>query len=172
MMDAIQRAVPVPEAEVIMHGAFGRQVFGQIAPLAAGAQYVHHTIDHLAHVDAPLAATPLGGRNKGFRLDPFLVGQIARIAQLVAVVTGTVSGGPHGAPHETNRCHPENHMWFGQFKRLIRLIRLTDSSDSHCLRTDTYGLDGNTVTYYGLAPRYRTDAGMSGYWSTTPGVEY
>ena len=31
MMDAIQRAVPVPQAEVIMHGASGRQILGQRA---------------------------------------------------------------------------------------------------------------------------------------------
>ena len=48
MMDAIQRAVPVPQAEVIMHGASGRQILGQRAPLAAGAQNVHHAVDHLA----------------------------------------------------------------------------------------------------------------------------
>ena len=42
MMDAIQRAVPVPQAEVIMHGASGRQILGPRAPLAAGAQNVHH----------------------------------------------------------------------------------------------------------------------------------
>ena len=47
MMDAIQRAVPVPQAEVIMHGASGRQILGQRAPLAAGAQNVHHAVDHL-----------------------------------------------------------------------------------------------------------------------------
>ena len=32
MMAAIQRAVPVPQAEVIMHGASGRQILGQRAP--------------------------------------------------------------------------------------------------------------------------------------------
>ena len=31
MMDAIQRAVPVPQAEVIMHGASGRHILGQRA---------------------------------------------------------------------------------------------------------------------------------------------
>ncbi len=134
MIDAVQRAVPVPEAEVIMHGASGRQVFRQRTPLAAGAQYVHHGVEHLAHVDAPLAAAPLGGRNKRLDMRPFLVGQVAGIAHLIAVVAGTVFGGPHGAPHETNRCHPGNHIWFSQFKRLPRL---TDSSDSQCLRTDT-----------------------------------
>ena len=54
MMDAIQRAVPVPQAEVIMHGASGRQILGQRAPLAAGAENVHHAVDHLADSDAPV----------------------------------------------------------------------------------------------------------------------
>ena len=59
MMDAIQRAVPVPQAEVIMHGASGRQILGQRAPLAAGAENVHHAVDHLADSDAPFAAAGL-----------------------------------------------------------------------------------------------------------------
>ena len=33
MMDAIQRAIPVPQAKVIMHGASGRQLLGQCGPL-------------------------------------------------------------------------------------------------------------------------------------------
>ena len=41
MMDAIQRAVPVPQAEVIMHGASGRQILGQRRHWPAGAQNVH-----------------------------------------------------------------------------------------------------------------------------------
>ena len=55
MMDAIDRfcgrgrgAVPGPQAEVIMHGASGGQVFGKTAPLAASAENVHHAVDHLA----------------------------------------------------------------------------------------------------------------------------
>lgn len=38
----IERAVPVPQAEIIVHRAARRMVFGQIAPLAAGAQDVRH----------------------------------------------------------------------------------------------------------------------------------
>jgi hypothetical protein len=34
---------------------------------------------------------------------PFLIGQVARIAQLVAVVAGAVFGSPHKAPHEKQR---------------------------------------------------------------------
>ncbi len=51
MMDAIERAVPTPQAEVIVHGASGRQVLGQRAPLAAGAEQVHHAVDHLVHLE-------------------------------------------------------------------------------------------------------------------------
>ena len=44
-------SVAVPQAEVIMHGASGRQILGQRAPLAhAGAQNVHHAVDHLAPI--------------------------------------------------------------------------------------------------------------------------
>ena len=65
MMDAIQRAVPVPQAEVIMHGASGRQILGQRAPLAAGAQNVHHAVDHLADSDAPFPPPGLPGGISG-----------------------------------------------------------------------------------------------------------
>ena len=131
-MDAIQRAVPAPQAEVIMHGAPGWQVFGKIAPLAAGAQNVHHAVDHLAHVDAPFAAAPLGGRDKRLDMRPFLIGQVAWIAQLVAVVAGAVFGSPHGAPRETNRCQQGNHRQVAASR-----ARLTDPSESQSPRTDT-----------------------------------
>ena len=86
MMDAIQRAVPVPQAEVIMHGASGRQILGQRAPLAAGAQNVHHAVDHLADSDAPFAAAGLARRDQRLDMRPFRIGQVARITQFVAVV--------------------------------------------------------------------------------------
>ena len=66
-MDAIERAVPAPQAEVIVHGASGRQVLGRRAPLAAGAQQVHHAVEHLADIDPPFAATGLARRDQ--RLD-------------------------------------------------------------------------------------------------------
>ena len=69
MMDAIQRAIPVPQAEVIMHGASGRQFLGQRAPFAAAG---------------------LARRDQRLDMRPLLIGQIARIEQLVAVVTGAV----------------------------------------------------------------------------------
>ena len=65
MMDAIERAVPGPQAEVIMHGASGGQVFGKTAPLAASAENVHHAVDHLAQINAALAAATLAGGISG-----------------------------------------------------------------------------------------------------------
>ena len=68
-----------------MHGASGRQVLGQRAPLAAGAQNVHHAVDHLADSDAPFAAAGLARRDSR---------EVARITQFVAVVARAVVGTP------------------------------------------------------------------------------
>jgi hypothetical protein len=76
MMDAIQRAIPVPQAEVIMHGASGRQVLGQRAPLAAGAEQIHHAVDHLAQIDAALAAAGLARRDQRLDMRPENAGAI------------------------------------------------------------------------------------------------
>jgi hypothetical protein len=37
MVDALQRAVPVPQLQIVVHRALRRQVFWQSLPLAAGA---------------------------------------------------------------------------------------------------------------------------------------
>ena len=126
MMDAIQRAVPVPQAEVIMHGASGRQILGQRAPLAAGAQNVHHAVDHLADSDAPFAAAGLARRDQRLDMRPFRIGQVARITQFVAVVARAVVGSPHGAPQEQIH-HPRESQLIQLFKRGRRI---TDSSDT------------------------------------------
>ena len=88
-----------------MHGASGRQI-GQRAPLAAGAQNVHHAVDHLADSDAPFAAAGLARRDQRLDMRPFRIGQVARITQFVAVVARAVVGSPHGASKFTT---PENH---------------------------------------------------------------
>ena len=78
--------------EVIMHGASGRQILGQRAPLAAGAQNVHHAVDHIADSDAPFAAAGLARRDQRLDMRPFRIGQVARITQFVSVIkiNGTV----------------------------------------------------------------------------------
>ena len=112
--------------EVIMHGASGRQILGQRAPLAAGAQNVHHAVDHLADSDAPFAAAGLARRDQRLDMRPFRIGQVARITQFVAVVARAVVGSPHGAPQEQIH-HPRESQLIQLFKRGRRI---TDSSDS------------------------------------------
>ena len=126
MMDAIQRAVPVPQAEVIMHGASGRQILGQRAPLAAGAQNVHHAVDHLADSDAPFAAAGLARRDQRLDMRPFRIGQVARITQFVAVVARAVVGSPHGAPQE--QIHHPIHPTHKVPGRTLRRLRITADS--------------------------------------------
>ena len=82
MMDALQRAVPVPQHEIVVHRGLGRQVLGQRAPLAAGAEQVHHAVDHLADIDAPFAAAGLARRDQRLDQRPLLIGQVARIAPM------------------------------------------------------------------------------------------
>ena len=136
MMDAIQRAVPVPQAEVIMHGASGRQILGQRAPLAAGAENVHHAVDHLADSDAPFAAAALARRDQRLDMRPFRIGQVARITQFVAVVARAVVGSPRWGTSRANsppqRITADSALQEGPpDNRFIRLIK--------SLRTDTNG---------------------------------
>ena len=58
VVEALQRAVPVPQHEVIVRRAFGRQVLGQGLPLAARREHVKDGVQHLAdvHVARPAAA--------------------------------------------------------------------------------------------------------------------
>ena len=90
--------------------------------------------DYLAVFNDP-ALPLLGGAGSLVRSESQGLRALARASG--AVVAGTVFSGPHGAPHETNRSQPGNHIWFGRLKRLLGLFRITDSSDSQCLRTDT-----------------------------------
>ena len=58
-MDAPQRAISLPQVEIIMQRAARRQVLRDRPPLAAGAEDGHQPVDHRAHVDRPLAAAAL-----------------------------------------------------------------------------------------------------------------
>jgi|SoimicMinimDraft_4_1059732.scaffolds.fasta_scaffold14566_2 hypothetical protein len=90
MMDAIQRAVAIPPRKVVMQRAAGRKVFWNIAPLAAGAQDVHDAVHDRAHVGSPLAAAAFSGRNQRLDMRPFLIRQVTRISQVIAVVLRSV----------------------------------------------------------------------------------
>src|SRR5580692_603340 len=98
MMDLLQRAVPAPQTEVAVHRTAWRQIFGDITPLAAGAQHIHHAVDDLAHVHRALAAAALGRRDQWLDQPPLRAGQVAWIAQRIAVIAMAVRGRPRRAP--------------------------------------------------------------------------
>src|SRR6476619_2262776 len=133
-MDFLQRAVVAPPGEVVMHRAARRQVFRNIAPLTSSAQHVHQAVDHLTHINRPLAAAALGGRQQRPDMLPFRVGQVARVTQLVTVVERAVFGGPHAG---SRGCSPAGtHRGVEPVKR-IHPPPITASNDSQSLRTYT-----------------------------------
>src|SRR5216684_3781633 len=98
VMDSLQRAVICPQIEVVVDRASRRQVFRDRAPLTSGRENVHEAVHHLPHDHRPLATASLARRDQRFNQSPFVVGQIARISQLAAVVTGSVLAPPLRCP--------------------------------------------------------------------------
>ena len=101
VVNAFQRAVVVPQIEIIEERALGWKVFGNIAPLTARAQYIHDPVDDLAHIDFPLSPATLCRGNQRRDVRPLLVRQIARITQLVTIVLGRFSHVHIGGPSRT-----------------------------------------------------------------------
>ncbi len=88
-MDLLQCAVPAPQAEIAIHRATRWQVFGNVAPRRCSD--IHHAIDHLAHVHRALATAAFACWDQRLDLLPLRLGQIARVAQLVAAHTSALS---------------------------------------------------------------------------------
>src|SRR5262249_1639990 len=59
------------------------------------AQDVHQTVSNLAQVHRALITTRLGRREAWLDQRPLRIGQVAWIAQVVAVIAGTIFGRPH-----------------------------------------------------------------------------
>src|SRR3954465_11858985 len=107
VMNAIERAVPAPELEVVVPRRARRQVLGDSPPLAACAEDVHQPVHHLAHVHRALVAATFARPDERLHMAPFLIRQIARIPQLAAVVPRTVLDRPHRQPlHDSGRPGP------------------------------------------------------------------
>ena len=122
MMQPGQGAIVLPAAEVEVDRAASWQVFWDRTPMAAGAQEVHQPVENLANIDRALVAAPLSSGDHRLDQRSFLACQVARIAQLTAVVTGAVLVGPH--------------------RKLLRIEHFregitTDSPNSRCFWTDT-----------------------------------
>ena len=101
VVDALQCAVIGPQIEIVVDRAFRRQVCRDCAPLTAGRQNVHKAVHHLAHDHRPFASARLAGRDERYHQLPFLVGHIARIAQLAAVIAPAIPARPHRCPLES-----------------------------------------------------------------------
>ena len=90
VMNAIQHAVALPPNEVVMDCAARRKILRKVAPLAAGAQDIHHPVHDRAHVGSPLAAAALRGWNERFDKRPLVIRQVARVSQVIAIVFRSV----------------------------------------------------------------------------------
>src|SRR6516165_4598603 len=98
MMDPIQRAVAMPPSKIVMQRAARWKVFWDVPPLAAGAQDVHHAVHDGPNVDHPLTAAASRGRDQRLDICPFVISQVARISQVIAVVLRPVLVRPHCKP--------------------------------------------------------------------------
>ena len=58
-MDAIQRVVIIPTAEIVIDRATCWQVLRQRRPLTVGAEDIHHPVNNCPHVHRPLVAALL-----------------------------------------------------------------------------------------------------------------
>jgi len=94
-MDAPQRAVPVPALKVFVQRAARRQVTRDRAPLAARAENVEQALQYSAFIDRAFVPAALRGRDQRRNQRPLRIGQVARIAQLAAIVVRAVLGSPH-----------------------------------------------------------------------------
>src|SRR5260370_9868614 len=108
MMDPIQRAVANPPGKIVMQCAARRKVFWNIAPLEAGAQDVHHAVHDGPHFGPPLTAPTSGGRNQRLDTCPFVISQVARISQVIAVVLRPVLVRPQCKPLLESGWAPSN----------------------------------------------------------------
>src|SRR6202171_4006028 len=90
VVDSLQCAVICPKIEIVVDRVFRGQVVRDGAPLTAGRENVHEAVYHLPHDHRALATASLAGRDQRFDQSPFIVGEIARISQIAAVVTGAV----------------------------------------------------------------------------------
>src|ERR1019366_853682 len=78
VVDGVQGAVVPPLIEVPPHSRLGREVLGEVTPLAAGTQDVEDGIDYVAQVGLAWSAAGVDGQ---LRLDqkPLRVGYVAGV---------------------------------------------------------------------------------------------
>jgi len=89
VMDAIQRAIDAPIAEITIDGAAQRKILGKITPLASRAQHVHDGVERLSHVCFASAASAPRWRNERFDMRPLLIRRRQRKLDAVGLARGS-----------------------------------------------------------------------------------
>ena len=95
-----------------MRCALGREILGQLPPLATGSKHVQNTVDERAPGYATL------WREERLYQRILVIGQIALLAQTLALVASAVLGRPHGGPGESTRTGAQNHNRFCRLKKI------------------------------------------------------
>src|SRR5271154_6992909 len=98
VMDALQRAVPIPQAKVVVRRALRRQILGQSLPLAAGRQHIEDGVQDFADVHLAPSTATLGRRDHRLDQPPFGIRQVAGISQTRTSCHPAVFCCPHVVP--------------------------------------------------------------------------
>ena len=84
-MDAVDDALIFPQIEVVENRGLGRQILGNIAPLAPCAQDIHDPVGDLAQIDRTLAPAAFSRRNQRRDQRPFLIRHICLITTTISI---------------------------------------------------------------------------------------
>src|ERR1700747_2543432 len=95
IVNAIQHTITLPPYEVTVDRAVRRKVLRKVAPLATGAQNIHHRVHDRPHVGPPLATASVGWRNQWCNIGPLVIGEVARVPQMITIVFRPVLKRPH-----------------------------------------------------------------------------
>src|SRR5438105_986920 len=124
-MDALQGAVPVPQHEVMVCRALGRQVLRQRLPLTAGGQHVQNRVQDLTDIHIAGSSTAPGRRYHRRDQGPLSIRQIARVTLTMTLRRLAVFGLPHrallcesSATTESQLIHPTQLLLGSALRRL------------------------------------------------------
>src|SRR5262249_1070377 len=116
MVNAIQNPIAMPPQEVVVDRAVRRKVLRKIAPLATGAQDIHHGVGDRTHVGPTLTTTGLGWRNQWCNIGPLVIREVARVPQMITIVFRPVLKRPHRRPSPNQVTSFESNR-FTRFKK-------------------------------------------------------
>src|SRR5918993_4130562 len=109
VVDASQRAVPIPQVQVLPDRAARRQVLRKRLPLTARPKHVEDGVQDLADVHRPRSPTALGGRDQRADQRPLSVSQITLVPQATTIRRRAMFWLPHEAPLPTQVPPKESH---------------------------------------------------------------